>query len=295
MQDDDHISLDNNQIEDLLHEVRGILTSNDLLGVAAAMGGGGSKRNKNSSLLGGFGGLGGINKRRRSTTVKSSGTISPTNSLDSSYNSGADSYDTQRYDAELLKTETREATMLGQGGGSGGSGSNSSSSRSSSGSNNFSPLERKMKRTEQNFIEERRRNNNETNTIRSKSKESTRLRLQERERTRVLQRFNPEAIRQVAEQTTDELTKSRLMAIISGEVEQSNGTGNGEGGTGRGSSPDKQQRALEELNTAASQQGLGGRRVRYVFCCCCRLCVFGSCGGSSLLFGSDFIYICCVQ
>ena len=36
-QDDDHISLDNDQMEDLLHEVRGILTSNDLLSVAASM------------------------------------------------------------------------------------------------------------------------------------------------------------------------------------------------------------------------------------------------------------------
>ena len=118
---------------------------------------------------------------------------------------------------------------------------------------------------------------------------STRLRLQERERTRVLQRFNPEAIRQVAEQTTDELTKSRLLgtvmavfaccvtcclglfiltavfsfepspAIIGDQMRQYGESGG---------SPQhlKQQKALEELNSAATEVGSGYSRVRYVGC-----------------------------
>ena len=81
--DDDHISLDNDQMEDLLHEVRGILISNDLLGVARAMGGAGrrwsgtSPRNDN-------------NMRRKSRNG-----FSPNNSLNSSLNSTG-SYDTER-------------------------------------------------------------------------------------------------------------------------------------------------------------------------------------------------------
>lgn len=104
----------------------------------------------------------------------------------------------------------------------------------------------------------------------------------------MLQRFNPEAIRQVAEQTTDELTKSRLLgtvmavfaccvtcclglciltavflfepspAIIGDQMRQSGESGG---------SPQhlKQQKALEELNSAATEVGSGYSRVRYVW------------------------------
>jgi len=175
-------------MEDLLHEVRSILTSNDLIGAAASMVG---NRLPNKQYGGGLGGLSGLNRSN----------LSPTNSLTSSFGSVGtnDSYDFQQHNAELLETEMRESSMM---------------RNSRVGGSAFSPLERKMIRANQSFIEERRRNNNEANTIRSKAKENTRLRLQERERTRVLQRFNPEAIRQVAEQTTDEVTKRRLLGKL---------------------------------------------------------------------------------
>jgi len=136
--------------------------------------------------------------------------------------------------SDLLKIEQRDASML----------------MGTEQRKVTSALERKMKRTQNSFIEDRRRNNDETNLIRSKHKENTRLRLAERERIRVLQRFNPEAIRQIAEQTTDDLTKSRLLSIIGDARRQDNS---------EGYSP-QQQRALEQMNNES--QTLGSRRVR---------------------------------
>ena len=135
-------------------QVRGILTSNDLLGVAAAMSG------RKSAGRGGLNGLSGWNG---GLSREHSNTSSPTNSLTSSYGSVAtnDSFDTKMYDAELLKTETREANLMQSRNNAGGDG----------GGPQFSPLQRKMRRTQQSFIEDRRRNNHETNRIRSKSKE----------------------------------------------------------------------------------------------------------------------------
>ncbi len=82
-----------------------------------------------------------------------------------------------------------------------------------------------------------------------------RKKMQERERRRVLQRFNPDAIRQVAESTADELTRARLLAIVGENLRR----------TGADRSP-QQQQALEELNKA-SHESVGARRVRYVFVC----------------------------
>ena len=249
-QDDDHISLDGDQMEDLLHEVRGILTSSDLLGVARSMSSGkrGSSSTRTRSEQRGSGGGGGggggddgdaaasSSKFRQKYVGGNDGSSSPHDSLNSSmgdsFNSQS-SYDTKKIREELLRTEQREAQMM------------AGDERKTV----TSVLERKMKRTQHSFNEDRRRNNDETNLIRSKHKENTRLRLQERERTRVLQRFNPEAIRQVAEQTTDELTKSRLLAIIGEQMREN----------GQGHSP-QHQHALDELNNASN--GLGSRRVR---------------------------------
>ena len=83
--------------------------------------------------------------------------------------------------------------------------------------------------------------------------------MQERERRRVLQRFNPDAIRQVAESTADELTRARLLAIVGENLRR----------TGADRSP-QQQKALEELNKA-SHQSVGARRVRYVAMCLLQL------------------------
>ena len=140
--------------------VRGILTSNDLLGVAAAMSG---RKSAGRGGLNGLSGLSGLSGLNGGLSREHSNPSSPTNSLTSSYGSVAtnDSFDTRMYDAELLKTETREANLMQSRNNAGGDG----------GSPHFSPLQRKMRRTQQSFIEDRRRNNHETNTIRSKSKE----------------------------------------------------------------------------------------------------------------------------
>jgi len=94
-----------------------------------------------------------------------------------------------------------------------------------------------------------------TTTKLRRRQENMRKKMQERERRRVLQRFNPDAIRQVAESTADELTRARLLAIVGENLRR----------TGADRSP-QQQQALEELNKA-SHQSVGARRVRYVFVC----------------------------
>lgn len=230
-QDDDHIALNDHELDDLLHEIRGILTSNDILkaqGVSAANAG----RNFDGRRRGSGSGRGTQQRQKRRQRGGDTATLQDSFESDSSLQN---SYTQDDATGEIIRIEQQEQWNQAPT-------YNLREART--------PIEQRRDRMKHSFVEERRRNNHEHNLVRSKHAENTRKRLRERERIRVLQRFNPEAIRQIAEKTSDEVTKSRLLAIV-GESMRRNG---------RGMSP-QQQKALEELNKA-SQQGIGHRRIR---------------------------------
>lgn len=227
-QDDDRIMLNDHEVDDLLHEIRGILTSDDVMqaqGVAAIHAGRNlypSKGNTNTPSH--------LHQRGGDTA-----------NLSHSIESSSDSYyeDTfTKSTGEMIRIEKQEEWRQAPR-------YNLREART--------PTEQRRDRMKQSFVEDRRRNNHEHNLVRSKHAENTRKRLRERERLRVLQRFNPEAIRQIAAQTNDEIVRSRLLAIA-GESMRLHGSG---------MSPQQlqQRQALEELKKV-SQQGIGRRRIR---------------------------------